>query len=486
MWGVKEDKFIGAILSGRFQVMEEIGAGGMSVVYRGEDIRSGRSVAIKIMREESMSEEGMERRFEAEAKALRQLQHPHIVRTYAQGETEGQFYIVMEYVKGETLKERIAREGHVSIEKAVGYAMQLLDALAYSHEQGVLHRDIKPHNIIITPKGHVKLVDFGLARSMTTDTVTFAGANVLGSVHYFSPEQASGSMTSERADIYSMGILLYEMVTGVLPFQGDTAVTVALKHLRENPVAPSSIDPEIPASIENVILKAIQKDPALRYANARLMQVDLQRVLQEPDGLFVELHQIYEKELSASEQKTAAKDKGSAAARQGRSQSFRLLVATIVIVGIFVTLFYIGSMLLMRGERNKLNALMPDLRNMTQEEAEDLLFLRNLKGQFTLENHNTIAEGYVCRQVPAADVAVAEGSTVQVVISIGPNEVQVPDVRNKPLEEAEKMLADHGLTVGTVEKQGHLTLPSGTVIEQSPLPGETLLRNDEVNLVVSQ
>ena len=278
---------LGRILGGRYELIEKTGGGGMAVVYKAKCHLLNRYVAVKILRPDLVENEEFVTRFKRESQAAASLSHPNIVNMYDVGQEDDIHYIVMEYVDGMTLKEYIRKEGRLSCEEAVRIACQVCSALHHAHENNIVHRDIKPQNILISRDGTAKVADFGIARAVTSATVTMAGANVIGSVHYFSPEQAKGSYVDKKSDIYSLGIVLYEMVTGVVPFEGDSAISVALKHIQEQVTPPGELNPDIPKSIQYIIERALEKRLEDRYNDAAEMLSDLKRALKEPDGSYV-------------------------------------------------------------------------------------------------------------------------------------------------------------------------------------------------------
>ena len=269
------------IIDGKYRVIREVGSGGMAHVYRAINMSSRKVVAVKMLKEEYLNDREFLRRFEREAKASLALSHENIVRAYGVGDDNGVPYIVLEYVEGKTLKDLIQESpgGHLSVQQAIGICSQILDALSYAHAHGIIHRDVKPQNVIVTNRGKAKLADFGIAREVTASTVTFSGKNVVGSVHYISPEQAKGLPVTEESDIYSTGISLYEMLTGTVPFIGDTTVATALMHLSETPTPPRELNPAVPPALNDIVLRAIEKDPKMRYSSAKLMRSDLIRSL---------------------------------------------------------------------------------------------------------------------------------------------------------------------------------------------------------------
>ncbi len=278
---------IGMTLGERYRIVRQIGKGGMAVVYLAEDLQeNGRQVAVKILRSELTSDADFIRRFDTEAQAASSLSHQNIVKVLDVGQHDEMRYIVMEYVDGVTLKQLIQQRGRIPWETAVPLAIQIGLALDHAHRNGIIHRDIKPHNILITKEMTAKVADFGIARAATANTITVTGGAALGSVHYFSPEQARGTIVGEKSDIYSLGILLYEMLTGKVPFDGDSPVSIAIKHIQDAPALPTSIERDIPAGLENIVLKCIQKNPENRYSDVRAL-------VDELDGLMIDPHGVY-------------------------------------------------------------------------------------------------------------------------------------------------------------------------------------------------
>ena len=278
---------IGTVLDRKYRITELIGSGGMALVYKAINMSNRRTVAIKMLKDEYKDDAEFLRRFSREANAILTLSHENIVRAYGAGTHNGLPYLVMEYVEGRTLKDLIAKNGALPVRTAIGITCQILDALSAAHAHGIIHRDVKPQNVIVTDKGRVKLADFGIAREAKATTVTFSGGKVLGSVHYISPEQAKGTVAKEQSDLYSVGVCLYEMLTGTVPFEADSTVSVALMHLQEKPVPPIEIVPDLPRSLNDIVLKALEKAPDARYQTARAMRSDLVRSLSDPNGTFV-------------------------------------------------------------------------------------------------------------------------------------------------------------------------------------------------------
>ena len=281
----------GIFLSNRYEVLSKIGAGGMADVYKGRDCMLNRYVAIKVLKKEYREDENFVRKFRSEAQAAAGLQNPNIVNVYDVGEDRGLYYMVMELVEGITLKEYIQKKGRLSNKEVLSISIQMCTGIEAAHKHEIIHRDIKPQNIIISKEGKVKVTDFGIAKAVSSHTVT---SSAMGSVHYVSPEQARGGFCDAKSDIYSVGITMYEMATGKVPFDGDSTVAVAMKHLQETMTPPSEIVPSVSPALEKIILKCTQKSPERRYQNISLLIQDLKRALVDPDGRFVDMGQAYD------------------------------------------------------------------------------------------------------------------------------------------------------------------------------------------------
>ena len=281
----------GRIIANRYEIIENIGNGGMATVYKAKDRTLNRFVAVKILRDEFTTDEEFIKRFNSEAQAVASLTNPNIVSVYDVGHEGSLYYIVMELVQGKTLKEVIQEEGRLSWKWSVKVAIQIAQALETAHKNNIIHRDIKPHNIIITEDGVAKVTDFGIAKAVSNSTITAFGTT-LGSVHYFSPEHARGGFTDAKSDLYSLGVVMYEMVTGKVPFDADTPVSVALMHMQDKPVEPIKLNPSIPVSVNKIIMKAMQKDTNYRYQSASEMLRDLNQALKNPEGDFVFMKDI--------------------------------------------------------------------------------------------------------------------------------------------------------------------------------------------------
>ncbi|MCL2695015.1 MAG: protein kinase [Clostridiales bacterium] len=316
---------IGEIINGKYQILDLIGTGGMARVYKAVNLNNRRTVAIKMLKPEYTEDPEFLRRFEREARATLQLSHDNIVRALGVGQFRGLPYIVLEYVEGPTLKKLISSSGALPLKSAISITCQVLDAIATAHGHGLIHRDIKPQNIIITGRGRVKLTDFGIARDAEATTRTFSGSEVIGSVHYISPEQAKGEDVSLASDIYSLGVTLYEMLTGQVPYSGDSSVSVALMHLQNEPIPPNQVNPTVPRALSDIVLRAMAKDPTERYPDCKTMRRDLVRALSDPDGNFVWQR---------------PSENGQSKSPQKRAASTYIWIAALVVTPILLILFW--------------------------------------------------------------------------------------------------------------------------------------------------
>ena len=466
---------IGRVLSGKYRIIEKIGTGGMADVYKA--VQAGtlhRTVAIKVLKAEFQTDAAFLRRFEQEAQAVLNLSHEHIVRSYDVG-TEGDLhYIVLEYVDGSTLKDCIRAQGRFLPRSAINIAAQVLDALSHAHEQGIIHRDVKPQNVIVNSRGHAKLADFGIARNAESSTITYAGASVMGSVHYISPEQAKGRQVTEESDIYSMGVMLYEMVTGRLPFEGESSVAIALKHIQEDFVPPIVLNSALPPALNDVIMKAVSKQPYDRYHNAKAMKQDLLRVLREPQGNFAR---------QPVKEKPRPPQGGKRAKHKPRSIVWRITAVAMIL------LFLFGMMLVMeRTVLQRTNAtatdFVPNVVGKPQEEAISTLKLRGYKAELQEAESDEYPSGVVMNQQPQNGTELKSGSTVILTVSAGEAMPLVPDVRGMTLSQAEVALRDAGLLPGIPEYRIS-DAKVGTVFGQDPMPDTSALPGDEVQLFVS-
>lgn len=469
------------ILDNRYEILEQVGGGGMALVYRARDIYLNRIVAIKILREQLTSDEEFVSRFRREAQAVASLSHNNIVSIYDVGHSGQTYYLVMEMVEGRNLKELIKKNGPFPIDKAVAIAKQICDALEHAHEHRVIHRDIKPHNIIITKDGVVKVTDFGIARAVSTATVTHTG-NIMGSVHYFSPEQARGEIADERSDIYSLGVVIYEMLTGELPFVGESPISVALKKIQNDPLSPRKINSQIGEALEKVILIAMDKDPKKRFKSAGDLRANL---------LSAHVHNRLDKNVpeKVSEDtvilprlaKNITEKSGEKAPKA--NAPFKVwvwIILALMVIG-FVIGMYLSATVLAREE-----VTVPDVRQKTVTEAQEEL---EGMGLFLEVNktvpHPTIAEGLIISQTPKVDEIVRKSAKILVTVSAGPQMVDVPNVVDSSASAAEIALANKGLE-STITRVYNSQVPEGNVIDQEPDAGKEVAQGTAVALIVSK
>ena len=389
---------LGRILGDRYELVEKVGSGGMAIVYKAKCHLLRRHVAVKILRPELVEDEDFVARFKRESLAAASLSHPNIVNIYDVGEENGVYYIVMEYVRGKTLKEYIREKGRLDWEEAVRIASQICSALKHAHKNGIVHRDIKPQNILVSEDGTIKVADFGIARAVSSATVTVAGANVMGSVHYFSPEQARGGYVDAKSDLYSLGIVLYEMVTGCVPFEGDTAISVALKHIQERAKPPWELNPDLPKSLNDVIEKSTEKDQARRYQTAGEMLRDLQRVLREPEGDFVVRSIDSDLPTQVIEPVNFDSNPNNRPVREKRSVWLKLILFIIPMVLLILLISYLGRQIYDKHFVTE-DVEVPGLIGLFEDEASKMLYEKNLTLNVLERKHSDQEEGRIIYRI---------------------------------------------------------------------------------------
>lgn len=487
----------GKLLGNRYEIIEKIGNGGMATVYKATDKILKRNVAVKILRDEFTTDEEFIKRFEGEAQSAARLTHPNIVSIYDVGVEENLYYIVMELIQGKTLKEIIIEErGPLPWKWSVNVAIQIASALEVAHRNNIIHRDIKPHNIIITEDGIAKVTDFGIAKAVSNSTITAFGTTI-GSVHYFSPEHARGGFTDAKSDLYSLGVVMYEMMTGKVPFDADTPVSVALKHMQEEPEEPIEINPNVPTAVNKIIMKALQKDTTLRYQSSTEMLVDLRKALKNPNGDFVD---DKEYDPTARTQKInidmygnieeGPRNKNKKEKKEGKLKSFiknhKKLSVFIGLILLFV--LSLGGTMLALNITNPPEVELPNVVGLAKEEAQKEVENAKLKFEVEKEEYNKdVPEGFVISQDPfymEKYNKVKQGSTVKVVISKGQEKTKVPNVKGKEKEEAIKLLEDAKLKVEVIEETSK-TVKEGYVISQEIDPDTEAFAGDTVKIHVS-
>lgn len=529
----------GTFIANRYEIVGQVGTGGMSDVYKAKDHALGRYVAIKVLKSEFSEDTNFVSKFRTEAQSAAVLEHPNIVNIYDVGSENGIQYIVMEYVEGITLKTYIEKKGQLTYKEALSIAIQVGRGIQAAHAKNIVHRDIKPQNIIISTDGKVKVTDFGIARAVSENTIH---SDVMGSVHYASPEQARNGYVSNRSDIYSLGIVMYEMVTGRVPFDGDSTVAVAIQHLQDEMDPPSKYAPNLPISLEKIIQKCTQKSPDRRYDSMESLLIDLRKALLNPNEDFVtlvpfsqdktrvltddEVNEIKKKteavkqdepepeedDMSEYDDDMSEYDKDDDDAEEGRFLNskmekivgiMRIVVAIIIVIivvyilGSFFDVFHFGSKKnnskndTLVSEDVEESVVMIDLKGKTLDEAKTELKKLGLN---VTEAGTEISDSYEKGQIIDQDVAKGEtvktGTTIKVTVSAGSEEenakdVDVPDVTGKTAEAAMATLEDKNLTVSR-EFEFSNDVPSGQVIRQDPKAGKTVKEGTKVTIYVSQ
>ena len=492
---------IGKVLGERYEIIEKIGGGGMALVYKARCRLLNRFVAIKVLRPEFTSDEDFIKKFKRESQAAASLSHPNIVGIYDVGLENDIHYIVMEYIKGQTLKDLIKQKGSLNIEFATNIAIQIASALENAHNNHIVHRDIKSHNIMLKEDRTVKVTDFGIARAVSSCTITNTG-NIIGSVHYFSPEQARGGFTDEKSDIYSLGVVIYELVTGRLPFEGETPISVALKHVQEEPIKPSEINDKTPKSLEDIILKCMSKDISKRYGSAGEIINDLKQSLLMPNGGFVRNNTIIDEDtikieavkempsngktdIGNGNESKLSFDKGmNAIENSGKKGSKKFLYWTIT-SGLILAIMFVGAYFLFKNLLNVDIISVPNLMGMQEDEAEKELRKLGFIMDVAERVHNKdVPEGEIIRQDPKPDQSNKVTNPVTVFVSKGPRKIPVPPIIGKNYDEVDIILESVGLEEGDV-KQEYSQYPSGIVIDQKIAPGISVDEGTRIDYVIS-
>ncbi len=471
------------ILAGRYELLEKIGEGGMAVVFKAKDRTLGRFVAIKILRPEYTQDESFIESFLRESQLVAGIVDPNIVQVYDVGQEGNIHYIVMELVEGETLSEIIEREGKLDAHTVVSYGKQIASALRTAHGNLLIHRDIKPHNIMVTYDGVAKLTDFGIAKRANPEASGDEKEAVMGSIHYFSPEQARGIPVDGRTDIYSLGIVMYEMITGRVPFDGESAVEVAVKHMNEPMIPPSKYAFDMPQDLEDIILKATDKNPDNRFNSADDMIIALNLVKYSKLVKYEPIRQPEEPERTAPEPEE--EEESGKPAPKIKIKSLSITVA--LIIALIPTLW--GLLDFAAGQiRNRYKTItVPNLYQMSYDEAKELIegmgLVISIDSELVNDSYN---EGTVLSQSPSGDSVVRPGTTIKVNISRKNPGTNVPEVRNMDLAEAKAKIESYGLTVGSVSEIYSDTVKAGKVISTNPVAGTTLRRGSAVNITVSK
>lgn len=481
---------IGQVLGNRYEVMEKIGEGGMSIVYKARCRLLNRFVAVKVLRPEFVKDDEFVKRFEKESQAAASLSHHNVVGIYDVGYENDNHYIVMELMHCSTLKEYIQKKNvYLNNEEIIAISLQIASALDHAHSKGIIHRDIKPQNILITEEGLIKVADFGIARAVTSAT-TVNTAEVVGSVHYASPEQARGGFLDAKSDLYSLGVVMYELATGRVPFEADTPISVALKHLKEEVIPPSLVNMKLKPALEAVIMKCLMKDTAFRYASAKDLMKDLDKIQINPD---VEI--AYEKEPLDSpttklptlkdykEEELVKPTRRSSKKKTSYTGIILTLGAALVLSGIVLFLLFFKPIM----EANRAKPFeMPDIVNSNYTEATVLLSQKGLFVEISDEIYSTeFSANTILTQTPAAGEMVKSGQKVAVVISLGAKKATIPIVLNKNLSDAQIIIENNKMKIGNVVEQFN-DLPAGLILSQNPAGGLPAEENTVIDLIVSK
>lgn len=492
------DNYVGKRLDGRYEIQEIVGVGGMSVVYKAYDNVDDRVVAVKILKDEFLTNDDFVRRFKNESKAIALLSHPNIVKVYDVSFGEKLQYIVMEYVDGITLKEYIQKQGAITWNDALFFTTQILKALQHAHDKGIVHRDIKPQNIILLPNGNIKVADFGIARFSRSETRTLTDT-AIGSVHYISPEQAKGEFTDEKADIYSVGVVLYEMLAGKVPFEAESAVSVALMQLQNNAKRLTEINPDIPLGLEQICIHAMQKDPKDRYQSATEMLLDVEEVINNPKTVFdyscfvdksptkyisntdkitAETPVINEKPI----EKAVDSDEDEV---EYYDPDHKKKVVSAVLIGIIILVT--AAVLLVMAITGSFKTSTNTLDNFVGFSYDELISSNKYDYEFVLEQKKTdeVEPGIVVDQSPEAGSKVISGSQVKLVVSASMDDINVPNIYNLNDEKAKKALANEGLTNYKFTTISSETVEEGLVVYTEPKAGTVVSSDTQIVVFVS-
>ncbi len=531
----------GMFLADRYEIMDRIGTGGMSDVYRAKCHKLNRFVAIKVLKQEFSEDKTFVSKFNIEAQSAAGLMHPNIVNVYDVGDENGIHYIVMELVEGITLKKYIEKKGRLSSKEAISIAIQVAQGIEAAHSHHIVHRDIKPQNIIISKDGKVKVTDFGIARAATSQTIN---SSAMGSVHYISPEQARGGYSDEKSDIYSFGITLYEMLTGTVPFDGDSTVAVAVQHIQDEIPPASSVVDDIPISVDKIVTKCTQKKTERRYQSATELIADLKKSLVMPDVDFVKMMPMYgdtivaqaEDELKTDlinslqdededslyddddvldeddddeddeddEDEEASKDDEEDIEDGGNEKLDKIMkyigigiVVMIIIVTIFVVIKVVSAVggkstksettteATLASTEDSDQVSVPDVAGMTEDDAKAALNKVGLGCKISKQNSDTVAEGNVISQSQKADSKVDKNTTITITVSSGSNTFTVPNVVGKTESDASSTLKNAGLTV-SIDYSFSDSVSQGNVISQTPSKGSSVKSGDSVTINVSR
>lgn len=527
---------IGTIIGDRYEILEKVGSGGMADVFRAKCHRLNRFVAIKILKQEYSEDTKFVTKFRGEAQAVASMSHPNIVSIYDVGEEGGMYYIVMELIDGITLKKYIEEKGKLTVKEAVGISLQIANGLDAAHRNNIIHRDVKPQNILIARDGTAKVTDFGIAKAASSNTIT---ANAMGSVHYISPEQARGGYSDEKSDVYSLGVTMYEMLCGSLPFNGESAVAIALSHIQEDAVPLAAMDGTIPKGLSNIVNKCMQKKTELRYSSASDLIADLKMFLQDPTGDYGVIGNLYgnggtifinkddvntlkhasrssitpvdETEERGVEREEEEESKSDVDPKLEKALVFGS-IAVAIIIGL-VVIYMLGRFIGLWGisanngtdsaqgnqgavtdvketpapseEGQDETYILPDYKDRTKDDAATELKNHDFEVTFKEEASDKVEKGSVIRTNPTAGTAMKEGDAIEVIVSTGVEQISVPDTTGKNITDAVNMIQDKGFTVKQAEEV-YSSQPVGKVAYTKPAAGKKADKGSEIIIYPSK
>lgn len=482
-----EGKLLGD--KGRYEVVSRIGGGGMAEVYCARDTLLEREVAVKVLRTEYVNDKEFIDRFRREAQSAARLSHPNIVSIYDVGTEADVYYIIMEYVQGETLKEKLQKSSAFSPDKALSVSLQIALALQNAHANGIVHCDIKPHNILIDNQGTVKVTDFGIARAVSSATMAHTGT-IMGSVHYISPEQAQGTGVSKQSDIYSLGVLMYETLTGKLPFVGETPICVALKQIQEQPVGIKQVDPKIPAIVDAIVAKAIEKQPENRYASIEDLIHDIKLAksyMRESDTSKIDnadfVTQVIPKLNNVSVDKRQVVKNEQAPIRKTTQSKWLIALTLVVIMSLG---FMVGAFMAYGKFWSGSDVTVPDVSGKQIDIARNVLLSQNLRVSIEDGFSATVPLGYIISQYPEAGTLVKEQRSITLVVSKGGENTVIPDLKGLSRKDAVAALKDNGLELGVVTEVNSGTGAIDTVTGQSPGAGAKATKGQKVDIQINK
>lgn len=488
---VEQETMTGHTLANRYQILEEVGTGGMAVVYKARDILLDRIVAVKILHAEYGNDHEFVTRFRQEAQAAAKLSHPNIVNIYDVGKDGDIHYIVMEFVRGETLKEYIEKHGHLPINTSIQIVFDIGEALESAHHNGLVHCDIKPHNILVTETGRIKVADFGIARAINSSATMKEDKKILGSVHYFSPEQASGNTLDERTDIYSLGVVMYEMMTGVVPFEGDTPLSIALQHVQDAIPLPTKYNRRIPRLVERCILKAMAKNPDDRFQSVEELMSELrlsQGFVNSNKGAMPIIKKGFEGTVKlppVPEKNT--RGEGNIFNRFLDSVSRHSKKSIIIAMGSVFIIAFLWAFFSFGNFWSTQDITVPDVTGKQMEIAQTMLTDKHLSVSIKEVDSSDVPVGEVITQTPIGGSVVKANRTIYLTVSRGNHgdTVLVPDLRGLTLDEATRKLKEIGLSVGTVT-YADADRDDGKILQQTPSSPDKVAQNTTIDVVVSR